>query len=151
MQLSCSTAIEGPFSSQTENLVKVESSRQEDGVGVSQSKSSHKTTELLCCLVFCHWLSWSGPEGAGVGWSNILVKIKKPENHRARPLLSPLLLAQLCPVHIERAAVICPGLQTLRERERRSLNQQANRYLLHQQHAGILQVWRCLAQHQYQH
>ena len=53
-------------SSQTQNLVEVESSRQEDGVGVSQ----FKTKEL--------------------------------QNHRARPLLSTLLLAQLCSVHIER-------------------------------------------------
>ena len=59
-------ALKDLSSSQTQNLAEVESSRQEDGVGVSQSKT------------------------------------KQPQNHRARPLLSPLLLAQLCSVHIER-------------------------------------------------
>ena len=93
----------------------------------------------------------SGEFQAG-GWRrSIPVQDKAVSKPQSSSAAQSSVTGSVDPVNKERAAVICPDLQTLRERERRLLNQQANRYLLHQQHAGILQVWRCLAQHQYQH
>ena len=111
MQLSCSTAgsIEGPFQFSNSKF---------GGSGEFQAGGWRRSIPVQDKAA-------TKPQSSSAAQSSVtgsvdpvhkereLGGVMQPKYHRARPLLSPLLLAQLCPVHIERAGeLLCVRTST---------------------------------------